>query len=200
MALLSFIAVKLLLRKMPSSQTYRNAKGRRTNLHPSTHITREQRMTGTLTNMTPTPLLNLSSTNRSMRPKKRPHAKWRSHYEKLFTDWWLWEILAIVLSISSFAALVVVLGICDGHAVPQFPLGTSLNGVISILAVITKTSMLFSISATMSQFKWLTFSSLTHQLKGLQLYDQASRGPLGASMLLVSEKGRSVTASSYFPI
>ena len=44
-------------------------------------------------------------------------------------------------------------------------------------------------SATLSHFIWLLFSGRTRQLKDLQLYDEASRGPLGSSALLMSEKG-----------
>ncbi len=124
-------------------------------------------------------------------PPKQSHATLKSRYERVFTNWWLWEILAVFLSLSSFSALVIVLIVYDGRAVPQ--LRISLNAIVSILGTISKTSMMFSITATLSQFKWLLFSGRTRQLKDLQLYDDASRGPLGSSALLLSEKGRWVS-------
>ncbi len=128
-------------------------------------------------------------------PPKQSHTTLKSRYERVFTDWWLWEILAVFLSLSSFSALVIVLSVYDGRAVPQ--LRISLNAIVSILGTISKTSMMFSITATISQFKWLLFSGKTRQLKDLQLYDDASRGPLGSSALLLSEKGRWVSPRIY---
>ena len=178
------------LSKMPSSQAYRNAKGRGKISHLSRCVTQQQRITGQLKVLMSDPTLKPLSNARSVPSKRRPHAKWRSLYEKVFTGWWLWEILAIVLGASSFVVLIILLSVCDGHAVPRLPLRISLNGIVSILTTVSKTSMLFSITATISQFKGLTFSGWTRQLKDLQIYDEASRGPLGASRLLISSKGR----------
>lgn len=125
-------------------------------------------------------------------PPKQANTTVKSRYERVFTDWWLWEILAVLLSLSTFSALIIVLIVYNGRAVPQLPWGISLNTVVSILATISKTSLMFSITATLSQFKWLLFSDRTRQLKDLQLYDDASRGPLGSSALLISERGRCV--------
>lgn len=114
----------------------------------------------------------------------------KSFYDRLFTDWWLWEILAVVLSLGTFSALVIILIVYNGRNVAQIPQGISLNAIVSILSTISKSSLIFSISATLSQFKWLLFSGRTRQLQNLQLYDDASRGPLGSSLLLLSDKGR----------
>lgn len=122
-------------------------------------------------------------------PPKQAHMTLKSLYDRFFTDWWLWEILALFLSLSTFAALVVILSVYNGRNVAQLPRGISLNAIVSILSTISKSSLIFSISATISQFKWLLFSGRTRQLKDLQLYDDASRGPLGSSLLLLSEKG-----------
>ena len=123
-------------------------------------------------------------------PPKQAHMTLKSFYERSFTNWWLWEILAVLLSLSTFSTLVIILIVYNGRNVAQLPQGISLNAVVSILSTISKSSLIFSISATLSQFKWLLFSGRTRKLKDLQLYDDASRGPLGSSLLLLSEKGR----------
>ena len=125
-------------------------------------------------------------------PPKHTHSTLKSCYHTLFTDWWLWEILAVLLSLSTFSTIIAILVIYDGSNVAQLPQGISLNAIISILSTISKASLIFSVSATLSQFKWLLFSGRTRQLEDLQLYDDASRGPLGSSLLLISEKGRLV--------
>ena len=128
-------------------------------------------------------------------PPKQAYVTLKSRYERLFTDWWLWEILAVLLSFGNFSALVIVLIVYDGRAVSALPKRISLNAIVSILGTISRTSLMFSITATPCQYKWLLFSGRTRQLKDLQLYDDASRGPLGSSALLIAEKGRSVRSS-----
>ena len=128
-------------------------------------------------------------------PPKQAYVTLKSRYERIFTDWWLWEILAVLLSFGTFSALVIVLIVYDGRAVSALPKRISLNAIVSILGTISRTSLMFSITATLCQYKWLLFSGRTRQLKDLQLYDDASRGPLGSSALLIAEKGRSVRSS-----
>ena len=125
-------------------------------------------------------------------PPKQAYVTLKSRYERIFTNWWLWEILAVLLSFGTFSALVIVLIVYDGRAVSALPKRISLNAIVSILGTISRTSLMFSITATLCQFKWLLFSGRTRQLKDLQLYDDASRGPLGSSALLIAEKCRSV--------
>ena len=125
-------------------------------------------------------------------PPRQVHLTLKSCYERMFTNGWLWEILAVLLSLGTFSALIILLIVYDGRAVTQLPRGISLNAIVSILATISKASLTFSITASLSQFKWLLFSGRARRLKDLQLYDDASRGPLGSSRLLISERGRLV--------
>ena len=123
-------------------------------------------------------------------PSKQAHSTLKSRYKKVFTDWWLWEVLAVLFSLGTFTVLVTILIVYDGHSIAHLPQRLSLNAIISILSTISRTSLMFSITATLSQFKWLLFSGRTRQMKDLQTYDDASRGPLGSTILLMSEKGR----------
>ena len=125
-------------------------------------------------------------------PPKQAYVTLRSRYERTFTNWWLWEILAVLLSLGTFSALVTVLIVYDGRAVSALPKRISLNAIVSILGTISRTSLMFSVTATLCQLKWLWFSGRTRPLKDLQLYDDASRGPLDSSALLVAKKGRLV--------
>ena len=125
-------------------------------------------------------------------PPKQASVTLKSRYERIFTKWWLWEILAVLLSFGTFSALVTVLIVYDGRAVSALPERISLNAIVSILGTISRTSLMFSITAILCQFKWVLFSGRSRRLKDLQLYDEASRGPLGSLGLLIAEKGRSV--------
>jgi hypothetical protein len=60
----------------------------------------------------------------------------------------------------------------------------NLNAIISILATVSGSTMLFSISAAMGQAKWDWISQQPRPLRDLKLLDEASRGPLGSFEML----------------
>jgi hypothetical protein len=61
----------------------------------------------------------------------------------------------------------------------------SLNALISTLATISKASLMLAVAACISQLKWLYFESAPHRIQDIQIFDNASRGPLGALNLLM---------------
>ena len=106
-----------------------------------------------------------------------------------FVDWWMGELLAILLSIIAFSTIIVILREFDDHTLPRLPHNIPLSFVVSTLATVSKSSLLFAIASAFGQFKWLWMSSKQRRLQDLQDFDEASRGPLGASKLLISRKG-----------
>lgn len=98
--------------------------------------------------------------------------------------WWCWELFAAAISLALFAAVVIVLKVYDGHALPELPLGITLNTTVSLIAAVSKTALLLVASTTMSQFKWLWIHKRSRRLQDLQAFDEASRGPWGALTLL----------------
>ena len=106
-----------------------------------------------------------------------------------FIDWWMGELLAVLLSITAFFAIVILLRKYDDHELPRLPHHVSLNFVVSTLATVAKISLLLVVASALGQFKWLWMSSKHRRLQDLQVFDEASRGPLGASKLLASREG-----------
>ena len=106
----------------------------------------------------------------------------------LFIDWWMGELLAILLSIIALFTIIYVLFKYDGHNLPSLPHNIPLNFVVSSLAAVSKSSLLFAVASALGQFKWLWMFSQQRRLQDLQVFDDASRGPLGASRLLASRK------------
>lgn len=98
------------------------------------------------------------------------------------------ELLAILLSIVAFFTIIVVLRKYDDHTLPTLPYNVPLNLVVSTLATVSKSSLLLAVSSALGQFKWLWMSSQQRRLHNLQVFDEASRGPLGASKLLASRR------------
>lgn len=102
----------------------------------------------------------------------------------LFLDWWMGELLAILLSIIAFFAVIIILLKYDDHPLPKLPHNVPLNFVVSTLATVSKSSLLLAVASAFGQFKWLWMSSKQRRLQDLQVFDEASRGPLGAFKLL----------------
>ncbi|KAL2839639.1 hypothetical protein BJY01DRAFT_237013 [Aspergillus pseudoustus] len=94
-------------------------------------------------------------------------------------DSWLWEIASLVFSAACVVAMVAVLINTQGMALAAWGLSIAPNTVISVLATVSKTSLLLPVTESISQLKWLHFNR-AHRLSDLDLYNNASRGPLGA--------------------
>lgn len=103
-----------------------------------------------------------------------------------FSDWWIGELLAILVSIVTLIAIVIILRKYDNGTLPKLPHNVSLNFVVSTLATVSKSSLLLAVASAIGQFKWLWISAKYHPLRDLQIFDEASRGPLGAFKLLAS--------------
>jgi len=97
--------------------------------------------------------------------------------------------------------MIAVLIVYNGEPLPKLPLRISLNAVITLLATGLRGSLLITAAACeyhdrgfwiifltmegISQLKWNWYRR-THPLSDITTYDEASRGPRGALMLLVS--------------
>jgi hypothetical protein len=100
-------------------------------------------------------------------------------------DSWFYEYVALVFSVGCLAVLVVVLGIYDGKETPQLPYNITLNALISILSTAAKSSLLFAVAGILGQIKWAWFTE-SRELSDMQTFDDATRGPWGALLLLCS--------------
>lgn len=69
----------------------------------------------------------------------------------------------------------------------------NLNAIVSTLATLSGSSMLFSVSAAMGQAKWDWISEQPRPLRDLELLDEASRGPLGSFEMLFHRTALSIT-------
>lgn len=81
--------------------------------------------------------------------------------------------------------MVILLLRYDGHTIFDWR-GVTLNAVVSVLSTASKGFLLLSIGETISQWKWIMFSSMRHRLIDFELVDRASRGPLGCVRTLFS--------------
>jgi hypothetical protein len=104
----------------------------------------------------------------------------RSH--RLLTGWlrcWGWELGACLSSLTAFFAIVGFLRAYEGRPQPHWPYGITLNSAISWLSVLMKGSLLVPAAACISQCVWINLTE-SDNLRCLETYDAASRGPWGA--------------------
>ncbi|KAK4892231.1 polynucleotide adenylyltransferase [Elasticomyces elasticus] len=112
----------------------------------------------------------------------------RSHswIRRVCVTLWIWEMLSILTSTTCIAAVVVLLSLYDGKPLPSWRYGLTINGVISILAVITKASMVLPIAEAISQLKWDHFWRSPRPVRDFESFDSASRGPWGSLTMLLN--------------
>jgi hypothetical protein len=115
-------------------------------------------------------------------------------------DGWLDEILASISCILAFAAFVAVLVYFNGRQIPELGHGLTLNGLISVLTTIIRLSLALCLSGPLGQLKWMWMADKRRPLSDIAIFDQASRGPRGASNMLFKFRGSLVALMGAFLI
>ncbi|KAL8691957.1 MAG: hypothetical protein Q9218_002919 [Villophora microphyllina] len=111
--------------------------------------------------------------------------------------YWWWELLSCIFSLVCMGAVIGVLAYEDGKPLDQWSFHqVTPNAVVSFIATLAKSSFLLVIAETISQQKWIYFHSRPQRLSDLDIFDQASRGPLGSLQLLVFRHKNALIASS----
>lgn len=106
--------------------------------------------------------------------------------KSVFKLWWQ-EILSISFSTLCLGANVAVLASLDQKPYESWRVARvdiTPNAIVSIFATFNKASLLLPIAEIMVQLKWLYFQARMQKVSDLQLFDDASRGPLGSMRLL----------------
>ncbi|KAB8265036.1 hypothetical protein BDV32DRAFT_62518 [Aspergillus pseudonomiae] len=101
----------------------------------------------------------------------------------LNSDWYVWEILALILSAATLIAIIVILAKFDQQPQPSWK-HVSLNSVISWLSTISKGCVLYAISEALGQLKWAWFAQGTRPMSNFRTFDAASRGFYGSGELI----------------
>ncbi|KAI0549841.1 hypothetical protein F4679DRAFT_544869 [Xylaria curta] len=108
-----------------------------------------------------------------------------ANHSGIWASTWLWEILSIILSGICIILIFVILKIHNQKPVPQFAYGITLNAIISTLATFSKSLLLVSVAAAISQLKWHWFQNTEgRRVIDTQRFDDASRGPWGSLVFL----------------
>lgn len=117
---------------------------------------------------------------------QQPFLKASAMQLSTLSDSWAWETLSLASCIICCTALAALLTRSNGNDAPQLPYQISLNTLASILATAAKASLLTVVAAVVGQNKWLKLRSekAVTRVSAVKLFDDGSRGPTGALVLL----------------
>ncbi|KAH7355650.1 hypothetical protein BKA66DRAFT_553649 [Pyrenochaeta sp. MPI-SDFR-AT-0127] len=108
-------------------------------------------------------------------------------------DWW-WEVGALVVATINIIAIITVLVHANGKPILDWHVPIQPASLVAIFSTIAKSSLLVPLAACLSQLKWSYFEK-PQTLSHMQDFEDASRGPWGAMMLLWKVKGTALLAS-----
>ncbi|KAL2831566.1 hypothetical protein BDW59DRAFT_140297 [Aspergillus cavernicola] len=118
----------------------------------------------------------------------------RSVPEKM-SDWFVWEILGMIVSAGALIALVTILVKYDQKPQPSWR-HMSLNALISWMSTISKGCIIIASSEALGQLKWVWFSQKARPISELRTFDSASRSLYGAVELIWTLRARHFAALS----
>ncbi|EXJ59859.1 hypothetical protein A1O7_04006 [Cladophialophora yegresii CBS 114405] len=96
---------------------------------------------------------------------------------------------AALLCVCILAAIVRILVAYDNQRVPDLPDGLNINAIVPLLASFAKAALLVVVAAALRQEKWLWFIDKPRPLTTVDEFEEASRGPYGSAMLILSRRG-----------
>lgn len=84
--------------------------------------------------------------------------------------------------------VVLTLYLHEDRPLPEWPLSITINALISVMSTISTSALILVVSSVIGQGGWSSLSRSPEPLSHLELYDQATRGPLGAFVFLIRIK------------
>ncbi len=102
----------------------------------------------------------------------------------LVTDSWAMEYAGLTIAILALGSICATLGIYSGRPLSDWSYTINMSTILSVLATVLKGSMLLPVCACLSQLKWSWYHRSPRKLDDFEAFDAASRGPLGAALLL----------------
>ena len=123
---------------------------------------------------------------------EKPQKRTRGTFANM-NGWW-WEISSTVLSFVCMVLLLVLLLKSNNRPLESWKLPIQPSSLIAVFTTIAKTSMMVPVASCLSQLKWRHFMHRSDRLHSLQVFDDASRGPWGSTMLLLALRRRAILA------
>ncbi|KAI4710775.1 hypothetical protein J4E89_004365 [Alternaria sp. Ai002NY15] len=111
---------------------------------------------------------------------------------------WLLEIVSWLISAVCMGAIIAVLVVLKDKPSSKWPfdsIGLTLNAFVSVLSRIAGAALLLPVAEALGQLKWSWFiKGDSKKMWDFEMFDNASRGPWGAFLLLIHTKGKTIAA------
>ena len=104
---------------------------------------------------------------------------------KWYQDSWVLDCLSLALSIVCLIAIFTLLLHFDDKASTTWHLKVGINAVLSVVATALNGAVLVAAASALGQLKWAWYHRSARSLQDFQTFDSASRGPIGAFLLLL---------------
>lgn len=118
-------------------------------------------------------------------PKRQDSGNW---FAKRRKHWWLMELLSFLLSLLASVAIIIILHAYDNQPLSKLPHSIMLNSLLALFTTVAEVGLILPISEALSQSKWIWFKEDGRPLSEFEIFDQASRGPIGGIKLLSTLK------------
>ncbi|KAK8034304.1 hypothetical protein PG993_009299 [Apiospora rasikravindrae] len=96
---------------------------------------------------------------------------------------WIWEAVSALVGSGCMAAVVVILWRMQGRPLSSWTFPINLSSSIAAFVTAAKATSLLIVASCLSQSKWRHFQQRS-RLRDFEVFDEASRGPLGSLKLL----------------
>ncbi|CVL11796.1 hypothetical protein FPRO06_13092 [Fusarium proliferatum] len=100
------------------------------------------------------------------------------------THGWGLELLSSFTTLLLFSGMVAIFCSMRNKPYREWPLSISINTIIAIMSTACTAAMMHNVSAFIGQLKWLHFRRSSQSVYDVERFDEASRGPLGAILLI----------------
>ena len=111
---------------------------------------------------------------------------------------WLLEMVSWLISAICMGAIIAVLVVLRDKPITKWPfdrIGLSLNTFVSVCSRIAGAALLLPVAEALGQLKWNWFiNGGSKKMWDFEMFDNASRGPWGAFLLLIHTKGKTIAA------
>jgi hypothetical protein len=110
--------------------------------------------------------------------------------------WWP-ELTGAASSIILLIAIIVFLALIDGSKMDDWHFAWRIKPptIISILVTLCRINLAFFIAEGLGQLKWVFFEQREYQLSDFECFDEATRGPWGATCFVWKVHRRAVVAT-----
>ncbi|KAH8894547.1 hypothetical protein GQ53DRAFT_857978 [Thozetella sp. PMI_491] len=104
---------------------------------------------------------------------------------------WTDELWLLLVSLLTFVAIIIVLGVCDARPLASLPITTNPTTILALLTSLCKATLTFTVAQAISQWKWNAFLG-QRPLMDIEIFDASSRGAWGSILFLAKVRRRDI--------